>query len=266
MTSHLGADPDVLEDYGYGLGRPDGIRIVKYYASGRLELTEGREDFLHQLYWSPDGMLATLSGLNAQFVGTKEAFWASRGVSHELRASGPQTVYRICLRQVPRRLAALRAGAVSVDEEAARLIEAISRPACPLAVALEARVRIMDGLGLSAREFVGHHTSGPGYAMTVARAMSHDPGDQTRLDEWAARLRISVKTLQRDFLREFGMPYTTWRTKLRLRAARVLLDQSQPVTKVAHLVGYASASAFVLAFAREYGHTPGRRLPHPPRG
>ncbi|AXK37058.1 helix-turn-helix domain-containing protein [Streptomyces armeniacus] len=40
-------------------------------------------------------------------------------------------------------------------------------------------------------------------------------------------------------------------------AARVLLGD-QPVTRVAHLVGYAGPSAFVEAFRKEYGHTPGR--------
>jgi AraC-like DNA-binding protein len=94
--------------------------------------------------------------------------------------------------------------------------------------------------------------------MTVARHLSHDPGDPTSLAEWADRLRVSVKTLQRDFAREFGSSYTAWRTKLRLRAARALLE-AEPVIKVAHRVGYASPSAFITAYAKEHGHTPGER-------
>ncbi|MGH3238807.1 MAG: helix-turn-helix domain-containing protein, partial [Spirillospora sp.] len=114
----------------------------------------------------------------------------------------------------------------------------------------------------------GAEGGGTGFALAVARSLSHDPGDPTRLGEWADRLRVSVKTLQRDFVREYGMPYTRWRTRLRLRAARVLLD-SHPVSTVAHQVGYASTSAFITAFTKEYGHTPGRlALPpaHPDRG
>jgi len=100
--------------------------------------------------------------------------------------------------------------------------------------------------------------------MAVARALSHDPGDETRLDEWAEQLHISAKTLQRDFSREFGMSYTRWRTNTRLRAARVLLE-TEPVAKVAHRVGYASPSAFITAFGAEYGYTPGRHLTRGPR-
>jgi AraC-like DNA-binding protein len=99
---------------------------------------------------------------------------------------------------------------------------------------------------------------GPGYALTVVRALAADPADPSSLDEWAARLQISPTTLQRDFQRQFGLPYSRWRTRLRLRAAHVLL-LSHPVTTVAHQVGYASPSAFVVAYAKQYGHTPGRR-------
>lgn len=257
-------DPLRCEEYGYGLGTLTGILVLKYRSAAILEFGQSRQDFLHQLYWSPDGVLSTRYGADARFIGAREAFWAHRAVSHEVHAADRQTVYRICLRQVPPMLGGLRAGAVSVDDEAARLIQAIARPGYDEREALAARERIMAGLGASTREFVGHHATGTGtgtgFAMTVARTLSHDPGDPARLEEWAERLHVSVKTLQRDFVREFGMPYSRWRTKLRLRASRVLLD-TQPVSEVARRVGYASPSAFIAAFAKEYGCTPGRYTP-----
>ncbi len=256
-VGHFGTDPLWCEEYGYGLGTLTGVLVLKYRSAAVLEFGQSRQDFLHQLYWSPDGVLSTWYGADAQFVGAGEAFWAHRAVSHEVRAADRQTVYRICLRQVPEALGGLRAGAVSIDDEAARLVQAIARPGYDEQAALVARERIMAGLGASTSDFVGHHATGTGFAMTVARALSHDPGDPVRLEEWAERLHVSVKTLQRDFVREFGMPYSQWRTKLRLRASRVLLE-SRPVAEVAHRVGYATPSAFITAFAREYGCTPGR--------
>jgi len=97
-----------------------------------------------------------------------------------------------------------------------------------------------------------------GFATTVARALLRNPADHTELREWAARLHISMKTLQRDFLREYGKSYSRWRTELRLRVSRALLE-TQSVAEVAQRVGYATPSAFIAAFAREYGYTPGRR-------
>jgi AraC-like DNA-binding protein len=254
-----GDGPAQCDEYGYGLGRPDGIFVLKYRSAKGLSFGESRQDFLHQLYWTPDGVLATMNGSAVEFTGPGEAFWAQRAMPHEVRASDRQTIYRVCLREVPPALSALRAGPVSVGAEAASLIAMISRPGCDVTTALAARGRIMAGLRPVP---AGPHVpgSGAGYAMTVARALSRDPADATRLEEWAERLLISPKTLQRDFAREFGMSYTRWRTLLRLRAARVLLG-SLPVTKVAYRVGYASPSAFIAAYAKQYGHTPGR----PPR-
>ena len=255
-ASHL-TDPLVCEEYGYGLGQASGIMVVKYRAAAALEFGQRRQDFLHQLYWSPDGVLSTRHGAQTQFVGPREAFWVQRAVSHEVRGGDWQTVYRLCLREVPPALDGLRAGAVSLDDEAGRLVQAIARPGCAEREALTARERIMSGLAASTPAYLIHHATGAGYAMTVARAMSHDPGADIGLADWAERLHVSVKTLQRDFAREFGIPYSRWRTRLRLQAARALLE-TQPVGEVARRVGYASPSAFVAAFGKEYGHTPGR--------
>ena len=253
-------DPLWCEEYGYRLGDPGGILVLKYRSAGPLEFAESRQDFLHQLYWSPDGVLSAVFGADAMFVGSREALWVERAVSHDVRAGDQQTVYRIYLREVPAALEGLRVGAVSVDDRAARLIQAIARPGYDENAALDARRRIMTGLSPSDDACVTRNRTGSGYAMTVVRALSHDPGDDTRLDEWADQLHISAKTLQRDFVREFGMPFSRWRTRLRLRTARVLLE-TEPVAKVAQRVGYASPSAFIAAYGAEFGHTPGRHVP-----
>lgn len=96
----------------------------------------------------------------------------------------------------------------------------------------------------------------PRPAQTVANALTIDPGDPTTLEGWAARLHVSSKTLQRDFRREFGLPYSDVRSMLRLRAANVLLE-SMSVTEVAARVGYSSTSSFVQAYVRARGVTPG---------
>jgi len=263
VVGHQAVDPLWCEEYGYGLGDPTGIYVLKYRSAGALEFGDTRQDFLHQLYWSPDGMLSTLDGPNARFIGPNEAFWVHRAMSHHVRAGGQQTVYRLCLREVPVLVADLSVGPVTVDAEAGRLIQAIARPGCEEQAALSARERIMAGLASSLRGSTRERATGAGYALAVARELTHDPGSDCRLDEWAAELHISPKTLQRDFLREFGMAYSPWRTKLRLQAARVLLD-SQPVSTVAARVGYASPSAFISAFAKEFGFTPGGRAKRAP--
>ncbi|MER5704401.1 AraC family transcriptional regulator [Micromonospora sp. NPDC002296] len=257
VAAPLAADPVSCEEFGYGLGRPDGILVLRYRSAARLAFGENRQDFLHQLYWSPDGVLSARHDRGVTSIGPGETFWVQRAVTHEVHAADRQTVYRICLREVPAALDGLRAGAARIDVEAADLVLALADREYDERGAPEARRRIMAGLDPRSHPADDRQAGGSGVAVTVATALANDPGDPTRLDEWAERLHVSVKTLQRDFDREFGMSYSQWRSGLRLRASLTLL-RTRPVGEVARRIGYASPSAFISAFVREYGCTPGR--------
>jgi AraC-like DNA-binding protein len=92
----------------------------------------------------------------------------------------------------------------------------------------------------------------------VADALTQDPADGRTLAEWGREVGASERTLARLFVAGTGLPFGRWRALLRLRAAMPALAAGEPVTKVARHVGYESASAFVAAFRRETGLTPGR--------
>lgn len=79
---------------------------------------------------------------------------------------------------------------------------------------------------------------------------------QRTLAEWGHTIGTSERTLARAFVAETGIPFGRWRTLLRLQAALPLLAAGDPVSRVAHRVGYETASAFVAAFRRETGITP----------
>jgi AraC-like DNA-binding protein len=53
------------------------------------------------------------------------------------------------------------------------------------------------------------------------------------------------------------MTFSRWRASARMRAALPLLAAGRPVSQVASEVGYDTASAFVAAFRRVTGTTPG---------
>jgi AraC-like DNA-binding protein len=67
----------------------------------------------------------------------------------------------------------------------------------------------------------------------------------------------SERPLARAFAAEAGVPFGRWRTLLRLQAALSMLAAGEPVSRVAGRVGYDTPSAFVAAFRRETGQTPG---------
>lgn len=248
----------VVEEFGYGLGPANGILVLRYPPTDIVvDFPESRDDFVHQLFWSPDGVIAARRGRTARFLGADEALWVRRGVLFEARALRRQTVLRVCLREANPELVALSSGAVRLPAAARGLLQRLARPGVSDETGLAARRRLLRMLAESARASLEHDACGAGPAREVARTLLADPADATGLDAWAARLHVSTKTLQRDFLREHGVAFSVWRTRARLQAARAFLDL-HTVTETAHLVGYASVSAFVTAFTREFGTTPGQ--------
>ncbi len=95
-------------------------------------------------------------------------------------------------------------------------------------------------------------------AATIADLLTADPADPRSLSELAAVAGVSARTLARLFLDGTGVTFGAWRTQLRLRASLPLLAAGVPLAGVAHRVGYATPSAFVAAFRREVGVSPGR--------
>jgi AraC-like DNA-binding protein len=92
----------------------------------------------------------------------------------------------------------------------------------------------------------------------VAEALVRNPADDRPLDRFAASAAASERTLARLFPAETGMTFGQWRTQIRLAASLPLLANGLPVARIAERVGYGSASAYVAAFHRAVGVSPGR--------
>lgn len=95
-------------------------------------------------------------------------------------------------------------------------------------------------------------------ALAIAAWLHKDPANGDSLAQLSKRAGASVRTTQRLFLSETGLNFAQWRQRLRLLAAVEQLGSGASVTDAAFDVGYASVSAFVCAFRREFGVTPGR--------
>lgn len=91
----------------------------------------------------------------------------------------------------------------------------------------------------------------------IAERLLTDPGDTRDLDYWADYVHTSVRTLTRLFRSETGLGFGEWRTRVRIRAAIQLLGTGTPVNATARAVGYRRPSAFISAFRRVTGQTPG---------
>ncbi|MGV9677392.1 AraC family transcriptional regulator [Nocardia sp. NPDC003482] len=95
-------------------------------------------------------------------------------------------------------------------------------------------------------------------ARRVAEALLRDPADDRTLARFAPEAAASPRTLARVFLAETGITFGQWRTQARLAASLPLLAAGLPVARIAERVGYATPSAYVAAFRRAVGVSPGR--------
>lgn len=249
----------VVEEFPYGLGPPDGILALRYPPTGGVvtDFPESRNDFVHQIYFSPDGVLAVGRGGTAAFAGPTSAVWVRQGVVAEVTALEVQTVVRLCVRRAPDELVRHEATVLAISPAAVEAVTRLVRPGTDERAGLAARAVLLDQLAGSPADPIGYGSAELGPAGAVARALALDPADRTSLPGWAERLHVSPKTLQREFERVYGLSFSTWRTRTRLQASRAMLSRWS-VTETAHRVGYATASSYVAAFTREYGEPPGR--------
>lgn len=93
--------------------------------------------------------------------------------------------------------------------------------------------------------------------LALCNELVEEPGQVVTLNDWAVRLNTSEKTLMRLLQRETGLSFRGWRQRARLLASLNALEEGDSVTRTALNCGYDSTSAFIAAFKRLFGFTPG---------
>ena len=95
-------------------------------------------------------------------------------------------------------------------------------------------------------------------ALTLAERLQETPAEAASLVELSRCAGASLRTLQRLFPVETGLTLEAWRQKARLLHAVAELSAGVSVNTAAFDCGYDSPSAFIAAFKRQFGVTPGR--------
>ncbi len=92
--------------------------------------------------------------------------------------------------------------------------------------------------------------------LRLCTSLLRQPGQGQTLDQWAACVGASPRTLARLFRAETGLGFVAWRQQVRLADAVCQLDQGRSVKQIALDLGYAHPSAFVAMFRTALGHAP----------
>jgi AraC-like DNA-binding protein len=92
----------------------------------------------------------------------------------------------------------------------------------------------------------------------AAGAVAVAGGGPVRTSALASAAGMSKRALERHFRAETGMSPARWQRHRALLAAIEGLAGGAPIKAVAATAGYATPGAFIAAFRRQFGVTPGR--------
>jgi len=213
----------------------------------------------HQLIYAVHGVMVVLSEGGQWIVPPTRAIWMPAGTTHQVRPLGEVRMRSLFVRPDAAPLLADRPQVVGISSLLRELIQAAM--AVPIPYAADSRGgRLMRLLldELHALPVLPMHLPNPTDAR-LKRICTHihrHPDDASTLDDWARRLDVNVKTLQRLFVRDTGMNFGRWRQQARLLRALQQLAQGEKVIDVALALGYDSPGAFATMFKRQFGQTP----------
>ena len=214
----------------------------------------------HQLAWAASGVLTVLTGEvdgSTWVLPPTRALWIPAGLPHETASDGRATMRSLYIRPGLSPVTWADPTPVAASPLLAELIGYLGEPGLPAGHRAHAEVLLADLLTPVPVTTIQVRLPSTPTARQVAEALRADPADRRTLREWGRAVGASERTLARAFAAEAGVPFGRWRTLLRLQAALSMVAAGQPVSRVAGRVGYDTPSAFVAAFRRETGQTPG---------
>jgi AraC-like DNA-binding protein/quercetin dioxygenase-like cupin family protein len=212
----------------------------------------------HQLAWAASGVLVVECDAGRYVLPPTRALWIPAQTPHETSAGGVATMRSAYLRIEGCPIDWAEPTPVAVSPLLAELISYLDGEEAVDAPRQRAEQLLYDLLEPVPTAAVEVPIPTEPRAHDVAAGLMDDPRDARTLAEWGHMVGASERSLARAFVASTGLTFGTWRTRARLQAALPLLAAGRPVSTVAGEVGYETPSAFVAAFRRETGVTPGR--------
>ncbi|MGY0500522.1 AraC family transcriptional regulator [Nocardia sp. FBN12] len=212
----------------------------------------------HQIVYAGRGVLAVTTSAGTWIAPSTRAIWVPAGTMHAHQAHGELELHLVGLPTAGNPLGLNEPTVLTVGPLLRELIPAYTRdPDDDSPERGRLRAVLLDQLRASTQQPLHLPTPTTPQLRAVCEILHANPADDRTLAALGRHVGASDRTLSRLFKADLGMSFPQWRTQLRLYRALVLLAEDTPVTTVAHLCGWSSASAFIDVFRRTFGHTPG---------
>jgi AraC-like DNA-binding protein len=237
-----------------------GAIIVGHFPLASGEWIPAHSHTHHQIAWTRRGVLSIGVGELYWVLPPTRALWLPAGVTHTTGATRNAVLCSLYLDPEHCPLDWTEPTVVGIDGLLAELTTYLARTDLSDDARSRAEALVPDLLHPLPTRPIDVPRPTDERVRIVTAALLADPADPRGLEAHARVAGVSRRTLTRLFVRDTGMSFDRWRTRVRMRAALPLLAEGQPVSRVAHSVGYATASAFLAAFRRTVGTSPRRYL------
>jgi AraC-like DNA-binding protein len=213
----------------------------------------------HQLIYAVRGVMVVQAEAGRWVVPPTRAIWMQAGMTHEIRCIGEVHMRSLLVARdaAPRLLEQTQAVGISpLLRELIRAAMEVRQPCAP--GTRDGRVMRLILDELRALPVLPLHLQQPTDVrlLRICERLQQQPDDASTMAEWAERLAVDVKTIQRLFVKETGMTFGQWRQQARLLRALELLATGEKVIEVALALGYDSPSAFATMFRKQFDQTP----------
>ncbi|WP_433710087.1 AraC family transcriptional regulator [Nocardia sp. CA-084685] len=212
----------------------------------------------HQIAWAARGVIAVEIGDGYWVLPPTRALWIPGGTRHRTGTTQGATMRGIYVAPDRCPVSLTTPTMLRVSPLLRELFDHLTGLDTALARRERAEAVVFDLLEPVDVIPVGARRPIDARAVRVADVLTRNPADSRTLNELATDAATSPRTLARLFLAETGITFGQWRTQIRLAASLPLLAEGLPIARVAGRVGYATPSAYVAAFRRTVGISPGR--------
>ena len=222
-------------------------------------------DYRHRHPWGQlshalHGVLQVRTDTARLVVPPHRAVWIPPGLAHRVSSSAGACIRSLYIQPTHSPWSDAGCRVIAVDPLLRELIRAFGELPVEYDLAgADGRLAavLLDRLGLAeALDLVLPQPRDP-RLRALCRQATAKPWAAIGLDAASRKAGVSEKTLSRLFLKETGMTFRSWRQRMRLVSALPALERGERVTDVALACGYDSLSAFIAAFGKLFGLSPG---------
>jgi len=211
----------------------------------------------HKLIWGVTGMVTLQVGDQTILLPPATGFWVPAKTAHSLLAKAGASYIFTYFDPRNVELGWLSPLAISIRHILRELILDLHLNGMPEHIRAASELLIIAMLKSAERLEVALPMPSSPRLLVVSRELLANPADDRPLDFWAAEAALTPRSFARQHVKQTGITFGQWRILVKLRMAQGLLAQGQPVKDVAARVGYTSTSAFIAAFQKRIGMTPG---------